>query len=61
MMFRSVVLPQPEGPMIIINSPGLTSRLKSLSANDSASPYPKLRVMFFNSIKSELSFLILPF
>ena len=38
MMFNNVVLPQPDGPIIIINSPRLMVRSKSLRANDSVSP-----------------------
>ena len=38
MMFRSVVLPQPEGPIIMMNSPCLTLRSKSRRAKYSASP-----------------------
>ncbi len=39
-ILRRVVLPQPDGPMIMINSPFLTLRSKLRSANDSASPKP---------------------
>ena len=37
-ILSKVVFPQPEGPIIMINSPRLTSREKLLSAKDSASP-----------------------
>ena len=37
-MFKRVVLPQPDGPIIMINSPRLTVRLKSHRANDLLSP-----------------------
>lgn len=39
-MLSRVVLPQPDGPMIIINSPRLTVRSNLLRAFDSASPRP---------------------
>ena len=39
-MFSRVVLPQPDGPMIMMNSPRLTVRSKLCSAKDSASPKP---------------------
>ena len=38
MTFKRVVFPQPEGPMIMINSPRLTVRSKLFKAKDSASP-----------------------
>ena len=37
-IFNNVVLPQPLGPIIIMNSPRLMVRSKSWRANDSASP-----------------------
>ena len=38
MIFRRVVFPQPEGPIIMINSPRFTVKSKSLRAKEAASP-----------------------
>ena len=40
MIFKRVVLPQPDGPIIIMNSPRLTVKSKLRNAYDSASPKP---------------------
>jgi len=50
MTFKRVVFPQPEGPIIIINSPRFTVRSKLLSAKDSASRKPYFLVRPSNLI-----------
>lgn len=39
-MFRRVVLPQPEGPMTMMNSPRLTVREKLRRAKEAEGPRP---------------------
>ena len=50
-IFSKVVLPQPEGPIMMTNSPRLTEREKSESAKYSDEPKPNDLLRFLSSMR----------